>query len=140
MFIFTSNQYIETPMKLTIRNTAVFCVFLVLISFKAFAQQPIIEQDKQLEKLLKTKEKLERDNDLFSGYTVQIHNGSLEDAREKRKDYTKLKKDWPSSIHYETPNYKLWVGNFDSRLEADKALLSLKDDFPSAFVLKPDKK
>jgi len=52
-----------------------------------------------------------------------------------------LKKDpqYRSSLEYETPNYKIWVGNFRSRLEADRALVKVKRKFTSAFIFKPGK-
>ncbi len=102
--------------------------------------KPNIEQDGKLQPLLELKEELESENKLFNGYTIQLHNGDLQKAKERRNEYEKTNAKWPASIQYETPNYKLWVGNFDSRLDADRALLKLRKDFPSAFVLKPDRK
>ena len=31
--------------------------------------------------------------------------------------------EWPSLMEYETPNYKIYVGNFLTRLEADQRLI-----------------
>lgn len=116
-------------------------ISLLIGSASIYAQSsPEISQDSRLEILLDLKEKLERENRLSSGFTVQIHNGNLERARKRKQEYEGLGENWPAYIHYETPNYKLWVGNFGTRLEADRALLKLKDLFPSAFVLKPDRK
>ena len=42
-------------------------------------------------------------------------------------------------MRYETPNYKIWVGNFKTRLEADRALQRIKRAFNSAFIFKPKK-
>lgn len=102
--------------------------------------KPHIEQDPKLDFILELKEKLEDENKLFNGYTIQLHNGSLNKAKEVKKEYERTKSIWPSTIEYETPNYKLWVGNFDTRLDADRALLKLRKDFPTAFVLKPERK
>jgi hypothetical protein len=44
-----------------------------------------------------------------------------------------------SKLVYETPNYKIWVGNFRTRLEADRALVKVKSKFPTAFIFKPKK-
>lgn len=125
-----------------ILNTAAAVVATVLIgSVNIYAQgTPVIAQDSKLETLVELKAELEKENRLFNGYTVQLHNGNLERARERQKEYSKLDSSWPASIHYETPNYKLWVGNFETRLDADRALLILKDKFPSAFILKPDRR
>ena len=45
----------------------------------------------------------------------------------------------PSDLVFETPNYKVWVGNFRSRLEADRSLVKVQKEFQNAFVFKPKK-
>jgi|SRR5690625_668804 len=128
-------------MKKILKSTAVVIGSLLISSTSVYAQDsPVIIQDSKLEILLDLKEELEKENRLSNGYTVQLHNGNLERAKERKKEYDEAELEWPASIHYETPNYKLWVGNFGSRLDADRALLKLKELFPSAFVLKPDRK
>lgn len=126
----------------TIVKTLVFTItgFAFSLNNTHAQNRPTITQDDQLKPLLELKEQLESENKLFNGYTIQLHNGNLNKARETNEIYKKTSFKWPASIQYETPNYKLWVGNFDSRLDADRALLQLRKDFPSAFVLKPDRK
>ena len=46
-------------------------------------------------------------------------------------------KDWKSSMEYETPNYKIWVGSFRTSLEADRALKTIRKEFNGAFIFKP---
>ena len=70
-------------------------------------------------------------------YTIQLYYGELSIANDIIKEYRNNFDSWPASIEYETPNYKVWVGNFNSRLEADHARLEIKETFPSAFILKP---
>lgn len=128
-------------MKRILKSIAIVISSLLISSISAYAQdKPLVTQDSKLEILLDLKEELEKENRLSNGYTVQLHNGNLERAKKRKEEYDKTELDWPASIHYETPNYKLWVGNFGSRLDADRALLKLKEIFPSAFVLKPDRK
>lgn len=128
-------------MKILSKTIAFVIGSLLISSISVTAQDsPVIIQDDELGILLHLKEELEKENRLYNGYTVQLHNGNLERARERKKEYDDAELNWPASIHYETPNYKLWVGNFSSRLDADRALLKLNEIFPSAFVLKPDRK
>jgi len=35
--------------------------------------------------------------------------------------------------------YKVWVGNFKTRIEAEKNLNDLKKKYPNAFLIKPNK-
>jgi hypothetical protein len=99
-----------------------------------------IKEDPKISDLLHQKKVMEKENIFSDGYTIQLYYG------EKTKDNSVLRKnrntygDWPASIKYETPNYKVWAGNFSSRLEADRALIEIKRHFSSAFILKPKKK
>lgn len=128
-------------MKRISKAVAIVAISLLLGANTIQAQsKPVIKQDQNLDTLLEIKEELESNNKLFNGYTIQLHNGDLNKAKDRKKEYEKTKSIWPASIEYETPNYKLWIGNFDTRLEADRALLTLRKEFPSAFVLKPDRK
>jgi len=40
-------------------------------------------------------------------------------------------------MKYETPNYKVWVGRFRTRMEADRKLVKVKKLFPNAFLFTP---
>lgn len=128
-------------MKRTITSLFTTAILLLIGYSNIYAQNtPTTTQDSKLQTIMKLKEQLEKENNLYNGYTVQLHNGNLERAQERKKKYIEADYTWPVSIHYETPNYKLWAGNFDTRLDADRALLILKEKFPSAFILRPDRK
>ncbi len=105
------------------------------------AQNPTVtvNADPKIDQLLRVKKALEKDNKLGDGYTIQLYYGSLNQANEVLKNYRYSFGTWPASIEYETPNYKVWVGNFGTHLEADRALIAIKDKFTSAFILKPNK-
>jgi len=119
----------------------IFSFLLACITQSGFAQQPTItiNQDAKIPKLLKVKKNLEKDNKLTNGYTIQLgYYDELNRANGVLRKYQNLYGAWPASIEYETPNYKVWAGNFGSRLEADRALMEIKDNFSSAFILKPN--
>lgn len=120
----------------------VFSILFVFISENSTAQQAsvTVNQDGQIPKLLKLKKGLEKDNKLSDGYTIQLYYGELSRANSVIRKYRNLYADWPASIEYETPNYKVWVGNYSTRLEADRALIEIQKDFSSAFILKPERK
>jgi hypothetical protein len=69
-----------------------------------------------------------------------LYYGELNEANKIIREYRNHFDSWPASIEYETPNYKVWVGSFSSRFEADRTRLEIEDKFPSAFILKPDRK
>ncbi len=72
-------------------------------------------------------------------YKIQLYYGDNNTASEIIKAFRSKYDSWPSEIIYETPNYKVWVGNFRNRLEADRALLKMKSDYSAAFIPKPQK-
>ena len=53
--------------------------------------------------------------------------------------YSKLQASYKRFGDFETPNYKVRVGNFRTRLEADRGLVKVQKEFKSAFVFKPKK-
>ncbi|MBT8261614.1 MAG: SPOR domain-containing protein [Bacteroidia bacterium] len=117
-------------------------ILIVFASEIAVAQQATVKvnQDSQIPRLLKLKKSLEKDNKLSDGYTIQLYYGELNKANSVIKKYRNLYAAWPASIEYETPNYKVWVGNYSTRLEADRALIEIQREFSSAFILKPERK
>lgn len=111
---------------------------LLLIPFCINAQEGsvVIDQDKDIDKLLEFKKDVKVNN----LYKIQVYQGRRSAAESTKASFMQRYGSWPVSMHYETPNYKIWVGNFKSRLEADKALLLIKKDYADAFIFKPKQK
>ena len=95
-----------------------------------------IQQDARIDKLLEAKKDM-FENDEATLYRIQIYNGTLEGAKEALKDFREEYDDWKSDISFELPNYKVRVGRFRTRLEADRKLMQVKKTHPSAFLLEP---
>ena len=98
-----------------------------------------IQQSEKIAKLMEVKKELNKDNKIGDRFVIQLYYGDNGEANEVIQKYRNLYT-YPSKIAYEAPNYKVWVGNFRSRLEADRALIKIKEDFPAAFVPKPKRK
>lgn len=86
------------------------------------------------EKLVKIAE--ENKSKLVSGYTIQVYTGSSRDAANNAKDliYRVVPNARPQ-IQYIQPNYKVKVGKFVDRIEAQKIYMTLKEEFPSAMII-----
>ncbi|HZH69472.1 MAG TPA: SPOR domain-containing protein [Flavobacteriaceae bacterium] len=123
-------------------STLIFSFLLLVFTQNSFAQEGVvnIHQDEKLEVLLQIKNRLIKNNKLIEGYTIQLYNGDISNANKVIKEYNTLFTDWDAIIEYQTPNYRVWVGNFSTRLEADRVLLKIQKDFPNAFVLRPDRR
>ena len=69
------------------------------------------------------------------GFRIQLYNG-LETEAKKTK--TKFKIDFPeikTYLLYRQPEWKIQVGFYKTKLEADRALLDLKRKYGSAIVI-----
>ena len=94
-----------------------------------------INQSSKLDSIIKLKKEL---NSKIQKLRIQIFNGDRENAELAMKEYLKIFNDTSANIIYETPNYKIWVGNFYNQLEADKRLIEIRKKFRSAFIFRPE--
>lgn len=110
-------------------------ISLIFMHFSLIMQaqtgQVTIDADKDIDKLLEFK----RDIKTVDLYKIRIYSGDRSGAESTKSQANTLYGEWPSVMEYETPNYKIYVGNFLSRLEADRALLTVKKNYPSALIL-----
>ncbi|WP_324719978.1 SPOR domain-containing protein [Salinimicrobium sp. HB62] len=102
--------------------------------------QVTIHQDEKIPALLEKKTEMVQDGVIGDRYRIQLFSGDNNEASKVIKEYRSLFPEWSSTIVFETPNYKVWVGNFRNSLEADRALLRIKKSFPAAFRFKPEKR
>ncbi len=119
-------------------------VLLVILSFvtasKTFSQTGInVNQDEKFEQLLNEKRKISNSITVNNRYKIQIYNGDTETAKTTLSDYKKYNKNNDGTIVFVTPLYKVWVGSFKTRIEAEKNLVELKKKYPLAFLIKPSK-
>lgn len=71
----------------------------------------------------------------IDGYRVQIFNGNRRDANDKRSEVLRAFPDMLSMVIFETPDYKLQVGNYRTIYEAEGALVIIREKYPQAFVV-----
>jgi uncharacterized protein YdiU (UPF0061 family) len=107
--------------------------------------QANVENKRLLNEIIQLKQEMTKNYKLKEFYVIQLHSGDKEEAKEINSDINEFLEDKnkPESfkreviIMYETPNYKVWVGKFNTRLQADRFFLDLKEDYPNALILKP---
>ena len=130
-------------MKLQTYSKVVITSILIAFSAsKSFAQNAslTVNTDPRITQLLGLKKDLEKENKLSDGHTIQLYYGELDKANQILRKYKGSYSNWPASIEYETHNYKVWAGNFASRIEAERALIEIQKNFSSAFILKPERR
>ncbi|WP_297517121.1 SPOR domain-containing protein [Flavobacterium sp.] len=104
-----------------------------------FSQQVTVEQDPKFEQLLAEKRKINAAITVNNRYKIQLFSGASEDAKKMLALFRKDNKQYDATIVFSTPMYKVWVGNFKSRIEAERNLILLKKKYPNALVVKPNR-
>jgi hypothetical protein len=123
-------------------KVAILIVFTIG-NVSAFAQTMPISKDSLTmhadQKILKLQQKYVELNKLkqsVAGYRVQVHFGN---EREKAKDiktqFLKAFPDIPAYESYQSPNFRIRVGDYRSKLEASKYLSQISASFPSSFIV-----
>ncbi|MFY0712429.1 SPOR domain-containing protein [Seonamhaeicola sp. NFXS20] len=126
-------------LNLKFKTLIVICLFGTTLNSFSQQGQVFINQDDNITKLLEVKKQLNKSENSSDRYKIQIYNGNRTGAKAAQKEFHESFADWSSRIEYESPNFKIWAGNFRTRLEADRALKRIKRKFPSAFIFKPKK-
>jgi len=99
----------------------------------------LITKDKRLNELLDKQRKQNLEKQTMPGYRVQIYFGvNRPKASEVKLDFTSKYPEVPSYLSYQQPNFKVRVGDFVSRLEAQKFLKQLEGKYPTTFVVTDD--
>ena len=138
-------MYIRILLKKGFVKTKIYIAlfsFFLSVSFSSQAQtgEVTISQDTLIPHLLDMKTQMAKANRLGDRYMIQIYSGNSSGATEAIENYRETFQEWPSTIVFETPNYKVWIGNFRNNLEADRALLIIRESFPTAFRFKPTRR
>ncbi len=97
-----------------------------------------IHQDSRIKRLLDIKTKMSKEGEFSDRYKIQLYNGNLNKANQIIASFKQSFPKWDSTIKWETPEYKVWVGNYRTRIEADRALRDIQEEFSGAFIFKPE--
>lgn len=71
------------------------------------------------------------------GYRIQVMaTSSLVTAKEAKAGFLKQFDDYRATIVFEAPNYKLRIGNYTNRFDANRDLQLLLESYPNALIVK----
>lgn len=154
-FIFNLNSIIlgeilnKIPQFYVVKKTAMkfyfsLLFFTLFFSQTTFAQNEILLTDNQIERLENDPEKMKA---LFENYTslrtqessyqIQLGFGSYAKAQDLLKQANEVFGEFESRIEFQTPTYRVRLGNFNDRLEAERIFAEIRKKFPSAILIKP---
>jgi len=129
-------------MRIIAARKIIFTLFSVSLStcyVNAQDQNITVTQDPKFEQLLNEKRKINASLTVNDFYKIQIYNGGSENAKKTLNDFRQEFKDIDATIIFNTPNYKVWVGNFRTRIEAERNLVNIKDRYKNVLLIKPSK-
>ena len=118
-------------------RTPVFTAILMGLSLHLSAQEGkvTIQQDPKIDELVK----LYTDVSSKSGfYQIQVGFGDYQKAQNLKSQVEIDFPDWYSKIEFESPTYRVRLGKFKTKLEAERKYLEVRKKYPDAMLLKPE--
>ncbi len=114
-----------------IKSLLIAFLLIGFSSYTAVAQN----SDEKMQQILQEK-RAENLNTKVKGYRIQLYYGMSETkAQEIRNTFAGLYPDVATRLFYKQPEWKVHIGNFQTKLEAEKMLAKIREDFGNAFVL-----
>ncbi len=129
-------------MKKINRKLALWTIgILILSAVPMFSQETktTVTQDPKFENLLKEKRRINSSITVNDRYKIQIYTGDSESSKKALDKFKKQFKNFDGTIIFNTPFYKVWVGNFKTRIEAERNLNTIQSEYPNALLIKPNK-
>jgi len=123
-----------------LRSSIVFIILILTFVFssKVFCQTNIKDNNNQktFDLLLERKTQLNNQFSLYPNYSLQLKNGLKEEAEEVYKNFTTAYPEIDATIVFANPKFKVIVGNFKHKIEAENLLKKINSKFPDAFIVK----
>ena len=117
---------------------AILFVFLSLCSFAQNNGKLILEQDQRIEQLIQRQNEIHSADNTIDGFRIQIFmesgNEAVELGNMESEKFKEKYPDIPVYFIFGQPYYRLRVGDFRTRLEAEKAFQTISKDYKKAFI------
>lgn len=119
-------------------KTLIYTIFAIFTMTFATAQngQINIQQDKKITDLL---EIYKSSNSSSEYYRIQVGFGTYDKAKDIKANIDIDFPELPSKIDFDSPTYRVRVGRFKSKLEAERKFIEVRAKYPDAMLLKPKK-
>lgn len=101
--------------------------------------EPKFAVNKKLDTVLDSIDHFNLQRNFIDGFTIQVYSGmKREDALNAKKELNTELPDLQSEVHYSQPNFRVKVGRYFNRIDAQRDYVEVKKYFPTAIVI-PDK-
>lgn len=118
---------------------AFLIMFISHSKVNAQDQKVNLNQNPKFEQILVEKRKTNTSLAINDSYKIQIFNGSSENAKKTLNEFKQIFTGIDVTIVFNTPYYKVWVGNFKTRIEAERNLVDIKKVYKNVLLIKPSK-
>jgi len=119
---------------------SLFLIFFTFIGLHIFSQEGNIriETSSEIKNLVHKRISHNKAKTKMDGYRIQIYYGSENGAIAARNKFLGIFPNTATYIDYDSPDWKVKVGNYKTKLDADKAREEILLVFDGAFVLKEE--
>ncbi len=119
-----------------ILNRLIFSFSLINCALTyAQSENLIVTEDSLISKLMSVKKEIDRDSYESQFFTIQLYYGNLIEAEKVFEKFKENFPEWKAELSFETPNYKVQVGNYKDYYFGMSKLREIKSTYPSAFLL-----
>ncbi len=95
-----------------------------------------IEQDQKINELISLYKSSHEDSEY---YRIQVGFGSFSKAQNIKSNVEQDFPQLPSKIDFDSPTYRVRLGRFKTKLEAERKFMEVRIKYPDAMLLKPKK-
>ena len=120
--------------KILNRLTLSFCLINCALTL-AQSENLIVTEDSLISKLMLVKKEIDRDSYESQFFTIQLYYGNFIEAEKVFEKFKENFPEWKAELSFETPNYKVQVGNYKDYYFGMSKLREIKSTYPSAFLL-----
>ncbi len=95
-----------------------------------------VQQDEKIDQLLEVYESVLSNAEY---YRIQVGFGSLAKANRIKASVEQDFPLMPSKIDFDSPTYRVRIGRFKTRIQAERKFKEVRQKYPDAMLLKPKK-
>ena len=114
-------------------NKIFFIGFLTL--FLSITNLYSQSESEKITNLIEQKRAFNKKNKSSIVYKIQLYNGTETQAYRTKSSFNNSFPEYKTKIIYKSPEWKTQVGDFNTRLEADRVLKIIREKFSGAIVL-----
>ncbi len=116
-------------------------IIVIMVGFASFSYgqngKITVKQDPKISKLLEVYTAANSNRDF---YTIQIGFGSYSEAEKLKQDAEIDFPQWKAKIVFDSPTYRVRIGRFNTKLEAERHFQLIREKYPQSLILRSEKK